>query len=80
MNHEYDLFEKFPDGSSLWRACVPGLENARLQLRELAQESKNQFYAIDIIAGKTLHLDWRQDVPGFRIPRKSRKRNNERIA
>jgi hypothetical protein len=80
MNHEYDLFEKFPDGSSLWRASVPGLENARLQLRELAQKSKNQFYAIDMIAGKILHLDWKQDVPGFRIPRKSRKRSNEKIA
>jgi hypothetical protein len=80
MNREYDLFEKFPDGSSLWRCCVPGLEGARLQLRELARKSKNQFYAIDIIAGKTLHLGWEQDLPGFRIPRKSRKRNHERVA
>jgi hypothetical protein len=80
MNREYDLFEKFPDGSSLWRCCVPGLEGARLQLQELARKSKNQFYAIDIVAGKTFLLDREQHVPGFRMPRKSRKRNNEKIA
>ena len=28
MYREYDLFEKFPDGSSLWRASVQGLEGA----------------------------------------------------
>jgi hypothetical protein len=49
-------------------------------LRELTLKSKNQFYAIDIIAGKTLHLGWKQGVSGFRIPRKSRKRNNEKVA
>jgi hypothetical protein len=56
MNHEYDLFEKFNDGSSVWRASVCGLKNARFQLRDLIQTSSSQFYAIDINAGKTLHL------------------------
>ncbi len=53
MTREYDLFEKFPDGSSLWRASVSGLGNARLHLQELTRRSENQFYAIDMTAGKT---------------------------
>jgi hypothetical protein len=54
MLREYDLFEKFPDGSSLWRACVLGLEGTRLHLQELAQKSGNQFYAIEMVSGKTV--------------------------
>ena len=54
MDREYELFEKFPDGSSLWRSSVIGLGNARLQLQELTRKSKNQFYVIDIFAGKIL--------------------------
>ncbi len=80
MNHEYDLFEKFPDGSSLWRACVSGLGNVRLQLQELTRKSKNQFYAIDIFAGKILPLDREHDALGFRAPRNTRSRSNERVA
>src|SRR4029077_4032853 len=57
MHRKYDLFEKFPDGSSLWRACVVGLEDTRLHMRELAQESGNNFYAIDMVSGKTFHLN-----------------------
>jgi hypothetical protein len=41
MKHEYELFEKFPDGSSLWRGSIPGLETTRLGLQELAQRSEN---------------------------------------
>jgi hypothetical protein len=61
MNRKYDLFEKFPDGSSLWRACVLGLEGTRLHLQELANNSKNRFYAIDIWSGKIVapNLEYR---------------------
>jgi len=51
MKHEYDLFEKFPDGSSLWCDSVLGFEIARLRLRELTQKSENRFYAIDLRTG-----------------------------
>ncbi len=46
MNREYDLFEKFPDGSTIWRDFVVGLEVARQRLQHLAQESTNEFFAI----------------------------------
>ena len=57
MLREYDLFEKFPDGSSLWRACVLGLEGTRIHLRELARKSGNRFYAIDMVSGRIVHYD-----------------------
>ena len=57
MNHKYDLFEKFSDGSSLWRACVIGLEGARLHMFDLARRSPNQFYAMNVVNGKIVALD-----------------------
>jgi len=46
MNRDYDIFEKLPDGSPLWRQCVQGLENARSTLNLLAAQSQNEFFAI----------------------------------
>lgn len=57
MNRKYDLFEKFPDGSSLWRACVIGLEDTRLHMFDLARRSSNQFYAMNVGNGKIVALD-----------------------
>jgi len=64
MQHEYDLFEKFPDGSSLWCDSVPGFETTRLRLKELAQRSENQFYAIDLTTGEVL-FSFERDAPEF---------------
>ena len=71
LKHEHDIFEKFPDGSSLWRDSVPGFETTRVRLQELARRSENQFYAIDITTGKVLafHSDRdAHDVRGVSIP------------
>jgi hypothetical protein len=46
VNREYDLFEKFPDGSVLWRAYIPGLENAIAELKRLGTISSNEHFAI----------------------------------
>jgi hypothetical protein len=48
MRPEYDIFEKFPDGSSNWRACVPGQFDTERKLRDLAEHSVNEFFAIEI--------------------------------
>jgi hypothetical protein len=80
MPREFDLFEKFPDGSSLWRDCVLGRENARLRLQKLAQKSEHQFYAIDIVAGKTLHLHLHHNAPRFRPPGKSGRPSSQQVA
>jgi hypothetical protein len=55
MHRKFDLFEKFPDGSSLWRACALGLDGARFHLMKLAKTSENRFYAMDIGNGKIVH-------------------------
>jgi hypothetical protein len=65
MIREYDLFEKFPDGSSLWRASVWGLEGTHLHLRRLAEKSGNQFYAIEIISGKITYANLGSGVPAL---------------
>jgi hypothetical protein len=46
VDRNYDIFEKFPDGSVLWRAFVPGLENAQKKLQELATLSPNEHFAM----------------------------------
>ena len=53
----YELFEKFPDGSSRWRDSVPGFEITRIRLQQLAQRSENQCYAIDLKTGRVLAFD-----------------------
>jgi hypothetical protein len=42
MDHEYDLFEIYPDGSPVWRDVVSGKEKAILKLRELSAETANE--------------------------------------
>jgi hypothetical protein len=52
MRHDYDIFEKFPDGSTIWRVCVSGRYETERKMRELTEQSKNEFYAIDIIVNQ----------------------------
>ena len=54
MRHEYDLFERFQDGSSLWRASAWGLQSARQHLSRLAMYSSNEFYAINVVSGRVI--------------------------
>jgi hypothetical protein len=63
MHHKYDLFEKFPDGSSLWRACVVGLDTARRHMCDLAGRSPNQFYAMHWVSGKIVPLNFHKGEP-----------------
>jgi hypothetical protein len=70
MHRKYDLFEKFPDGSSLWRGCVLGLEDTRYYLAELAKTSNNQFYAMDIANGKIVNHDLDHVAANLNAPRK----------
>lgn len=48
IRRDYEIFEKFPDGSTLWRACVRGRFEAQRKLDELAERSENRFYMIEI--------------------------------
>jgi hypothetical protein len=70
-NREYDLFEKFPDGSSLWRACVIGLRGTRIHMVDLARRSPNQFYAMNVVNGEIVALDLQK--PLLSAPRLGRR-------
>lgn len=61
MSPKYDLFERFADGSSVWRACVIGLEGARLHAKDLAVRSSNQFYVMHVATGK---IEFLKSRPG----------------
>ncbi len=80
MKHEYELFEKFADGSSLWRDSVYGDKIARSRLVELAQESENRFYALDLSTGQILGLGSGADAPGLLVPFKAEKRSKSHVA
>ena len=80
MNDEYDLFEKFPDGSSLWRDSIHGIEKTRRRLKELARVSVNQFYAINLANGEVLAFDSERDARTFRAPLRTELRDNRKSA
>ncbi len=48
MNREYDLFENLANGGRVWRAAIVGREAALAKLRELADKSTNQFFAMHL--------------------------------
>jgi hypothetical protein len=48
MEREYDLFERLPDGSPMWRGHASGLRAARQQLQEIARSTANECYAIHL--------------------------------
>jgi len=50
MRRDYDIFEKFPDGSMIWRACVRGQFEAKRKVQELIELSEHEFVVIGIQA------------------------------
>jgi hypothetical protein len=48
-NRDYDIFEELPDGGTVWRACVFGMENVELKFRELAKETGNRIFAMSLL-------------------------------
>ena len=58
MRRDYDVFEKFPDGSTLWRACVAGRYEAQRKMHELAENLESEFFLIDIQAGQHLRFSF----------------------
>jgi hypothetical protein len=77
MKDEFDLFEKFRDGSSLWRDSVLGFETTRLMLQELVQKSENQFYGINLRSGEVLVSNLERHTHRFRArPRAEKQSKN----
>jgi hypothetical protein len=61
MKHRYEIFEKFPDGSSLWRESALSAKTALREGLEMAAQSTNEFYAIDLTSGEVLNIDWKSE-------------------
>ncbi len=47
-NRDYDVFEELPDGSTVWRLSVFGMESVELKLRELSKETGNKLFALHL--------------------------------
>jgi hypothetical protein len=45
---DYDIFEELPDGTPIWRTCVVGMKNAESKLWEMARETNNKVYALNL--------------------------------
>jgi hypothetical protein len=54
MRQKFDIFEKLPDGTAIWRVCVFGEYDAQRKVHELAEHSENVFFALNITAGEPL--------------------------
>jgi hypothetical protein len=54
MRRDYDVFEKFPDGSTLWRAFVSGRYEAQRKMQQLAEISAHEFFVIEVQAVELL--------------------------
>ena len=57
MQRAYDIFERFPDGSSKWRTFASGEDDTQRKLQDLAERSEKEFFAIDIQAGGLLPVN-----------------------
>jgi hypothetical protein len=80
MKNDYDLFEKFANGSSLWRGSFPEFETTCLRLQELAQKSENQFYAISLTTGEVLAFNLERDARRLLAPLKTESRSKAQAA
>jgi hypothetical protein len=49
-----EIFEKFSDGSTLWRASVAGIPHAHDVVKEFAIKTKNECYAINCQTGEVI--------------------------
>jgi hypothetical protein len=48
MERTYDVFEKLPDGTLVWRATVTGHEQAIIQLKRLASQNSNEWQVMHL--------------------------------
>jgi hypothetical protein len=48
MERTYDVFEKLPDGSLMWREAIKGHENAVRRLQELSAKTPNELQLIHV--------------------------------
>ena len=52
MSRTYEIFERFSDGSTLYRASVTGIRSARHRMKELSTKNNNEYYAMNLHTGE----------------------------
>jgi hypothetical protein len=48
MDRDYDIFEKLPDESVVWRTSVHGTQNLACELERVGEKTTNECFAINI--------------------------------
>lgn len=48
MDRTYDIFEKMPDGTLIWRAVVQGHEEGVVRLKALAAKTENELHMMHV--------------------------------
>lgn len=48
MERTYDIFEKHPDGTMLWKETITGHEAAIAKLREIAAKTSNEVQVLHL--------------------------------
>jgi hypothetical protein len=48
LTRDYDIFEELPDGTPIWRACVLGMKKVESSLFEMAKETNNRIFAVNL--------------------------------
>jgi hypothetical protein len=48
MDSDSDIFEKLPDGIVIWRFAVTGRANAVAQFQQIAANSANEVFAVQV--------------------------------
>jgi len=59
-DRDYDIFEEFPDGSTVWRGTVFGMHNVEAKLVELSRGSGNKLFALSLQDGTNTVIHLRQ--------------------
>jgi hypothetical protein len=54
MEREYDLFEMLPDGAPVWRGHARGLVDAEAKLRQIAESTDNECFALYLPTKETI--------------------------
>ena len=69
-NLDYDVFEELPDGSTVWRASVFGMANVQQEFRELAKQTSNKLFALNL-RDQTLPVIHPLKTPAYRQARRA---------
>jgi hypothetical protein len=56
VERDYDIFEKFPDGSFVWRGVISGHEAAISKLRELSTQTHNELHLMHVPTNSTIAI------------------------